>query len=416
MRHASVPRFLPPVVAVGLVVAGLVYLTSVSGSASGPLEASGTIESVEVGVASEVSGRVSDVLVDEGQTVAEGDVLLRLDTRLLEAQRRNAEAAGQAAIAAARIARIEAQQALEDVYANAPLAAAQAELALGNARDALHDADYKWSVQQEGNRASDDTIKAARARLFLAQEEMDRAKRFLDRTHGDPAHDAAKAEALADYIQAKAARDAAQRALNWYTGKPSDIDQAILDAEVALAQAEVADAERRLADLRPGPDPDALSLARARLELADAQLAAAHARAEVDLQTLDLQLEKLTIRAPMDGVVIARHIQPGEVLVAGSQALSIGQLDRLTITVFLPEDRYGEVSIGDEATVTVDAFPGVVFHASVVRIADEAEYTPRNVQTDEGRRTTVFAVELRVEDTQGRLKPGMPADVRFDGA
>ncbi len=109
----------------------------------------------------------------------------------------------------------------------------------------------------------------------------------------------------------------------------------------------------------------------------------------------------------------ARSIEPGEVLVAGASALSIGQLDHLTITVYLPEDRYGEVSLGDEATVAIDAFPGVTFHASVVRIADQAEYTPRNVQTEEGRRTTVFAVELAVDDSSGRLKPGMPADVVF---
>jgi HlyD family secretion protein len=102
-------------------------------------------------------------------------------------------------------------------------------------------------------------------------------------------------------------------------------------------------------------------------------------------------------------------------LVAGTQALTIGQLDHLTITVYLPEDRYGEVALGDETTVTVDSFPGTIFHAVVVRIADKAEYTPRNVQTDEGRRTTVFAVQLSVEDSSGRLKPGMPADVLFDG-
>jgi HlyD family secretion protein len=162
-----------------------------------------------------------------------------------------------------------------------------------------------------------------------------------------------------------------------------------------------------------GPDPDRLDLAQARLTLAKAQLTAAQAKADVDLQTLDLQLEKLRILAPSDGVVTARHIEPGEVLAAGADALSIGQLSHLTITVYLPEDRYGEISLGDAAAVSVDAFPGVSFTAAVVRIADQAEYTPRNVQTDEGRRTTVFAVELALEDVSGRLKPGMPADVVF---
>jgi HlyD family secretion protein len=61
----------------------------------------------------------------------------------------------------------------------------------------------------------------------------------------------------------------------------------------------------------------------------------------------------------------------------------------------------------------VDSFPGQTFEAAVVHIADQAEYTPRNVQTAEGRRTTVFAVKLAVENPDGKLKPGMPADVSF---
>jgi len=89
-------------------------------------------------------------------------------------------------------------------------------------------------------------------------------------------------------------------------------------------------------------------------------------------------------------------------------------LDQLTITVYLPEDRYGEIHLGDGARVTVDSFPEIEFEAQVARIASQAEFTPRNVQTQEGRRTTVFAVELTLSDPLGRLKPGMPADVIFD--
>ena len=88
-------------------------------------------------------------------------------------------------------------------------------------------------------------------------------------------------------------------------------------------------------------------------------------------------------------------------------------MDKLTITVYIPEDRYGQINIGDMAIVKVDSFPGETFDAVVVRIADQAEYTPRNVQTEEDRRTTVFAIELSVDDPQGKLKPGMPADVNF---
>jgi multidrug resistance efflux pump len=93
--------------------------------------------------------------------------------------------------------------------------------------------------------------------------------------------------------------------------------------------------------------------------------------------------------------------------------ITLARLEDLTITVYIAEDRYGTISIGQTARVEVDSFPGEVFEARVIRIADEAEFTPRNVQTEEGRRNTVFALELAVENPEGKLKPGMPADVDF---
>ena len=106
-------------------------------------------------------------------------------------------------------------------------------------------------------------------------------------------------------------------------------------------------------------------------------------------------------------------MEPGSFVAPGSTLLEVGDLGDLTITVFVPEDRYGQLSLGQPATLSVDSFPGETFTGTVVHIADRAEFTPRNVQTVEGRRSTVFAIRLDVDDTSGRLKPGMPADVRF---
>jgi multidrug resistance efflux pump len=142
-----------------------------------------------------------------------------------------------------------------------------------------------------------------------------------------------------------------------------------------------------------------------------AQLSAGQAAASLEL--LEVQMNKLTVVAPADGVVLTRSIEPGEVVSPGASALSLGLLDDLTITVYVPEDRYGEISLGREADVTVDSFPDESFNAVVTHIADQAEFTPRNVQTAEGRATTVYAIELRVQDPESRLKPGMPADVTF---
>ena len=98
----------------------------------------------------------------------------------------------------------------------------------------------------------------------------------------------------------------------------------------------------------------------------------------------------------------------------GSGLLTMARLSDLTITVYIPEDRYGEISVGQIASVTADSFPDESFTATVVYISGKAEFTPRNVQTAEGRKTTVFAIKLMLEDTSGKLKPGMPADVLFE--
>lgn len=119
------------------------------------------------------------------------------------------------------------------------------------------------------------------------------------------------------------------------------------------------------------------------------------------------------IRTPIAGVVLYRSVEPGEVAAPGAPLITVADLDRLTLTVYVPEDRYGQIALGGTYSVTVDSFPGVVFTGIVSHIADRAEFTPRNVQTTDSRKTTVFAIDLDLAPSGGKLKPGMPADVNF---
>jgi len=99
--------------------------------------------------------------------------------------------------------------------------------------------------------------------------------------------------------------------------------------------------------------------------------------------------------------------------VAGGTVLTIGQLAEVNLIVYIPETEYGKVKIGDEVSISVDSFPGKTYKGTVTYISDQAEFTPRNVQTVEGRRTTVYAVKITVPNADLELKPGMPADVAF---
>jgi len=379
-------------------------------SESPALKASGVVEIMEVSISAEIGGRVSKVFVEEGAVVTLGDPLFSIDDEELQLQRTQVIVSGKAAVAGAELALLQARQALMELNDNWPIQAAQYQVELAQARNALKDANYYLTVRQEGNRASSNTIDAAEANLILANEEVDRAQQIYDQASGD----AGKALALSNLSAARQHRDSVLRNLNWYRGTPTEIEQAMLEADVALADARVAEAAQEFEKWKDGPDPDAVALARANLANAEALLELAQVQSEIQLRSLDLVLGDAVIRAPIDAVVLTHSIEQGEVITPGVAVMTLGNVDRMTITVYLAENQYGQVSVGDIASVTVDSFPGEAFEAEVVRIADEAEYTPRNVQTEEERQTTVYAMELRVLDPEGKLKPGMPAVVVFE--
>jgi HlyD family secretion protein len=377
------------------------------------LTASGTIEASEVQVAPEISGRIAEVLVAEGDHVTAGAALLKFEDQGLQSQRLQAASAGQAAIDAAQTSLDSAQQALKALNDDAPVVTAQTQLALAQARKALDDAQRRRSYLAKGNRASRETLDGTQAQLVLANKAVDKAQAAVNKVSNLAKNDPVRAAAEAALLEARQQRDAIQSTLNWYKGAPTSIDQAILDAEVEVAQANVTKAELDYQQVRNGPDPLALKLAQDQVAAAESQVAAARASMDASLKSIDLQLARLEVLAPMDGVVLTRSVDAGEVAQAGLPVLTIGRLDQLKVTVYIPENRYGQIHLGDHASLAIDSFPGQSFDAVVTRIANQAEYTPSNVQTKEERQTTVYAVELTISDTAGKLIPGMPTDVTF---
>ncbi len=349
------PRRIVPVLLAVIILGGLVWwfgFNRPAAAGSGALTASGTIEAVSLNVSAEIAGRVTEVNVTQGQAVQAGDVLVRFDDSVLSAQRAQAAAALQALQFA--------QNAAQSAHA-----AAAANLALL-------------------------TAGPSNEQLAVAQTVVDRAHLAAD------AADAAY-EALPD------------AALDTPDGRT-------LAAARDQAVAGLANAEAQYDLLAAGARAEQLTAAQAQAAAAQWQATAAGAQvtaAQSALAVLDAQLAKLTLAAPAAGTVLARTIEPGEFASPGAPLLVIGQLNAPTITVFVPEDQYGAISLGQTATVSVDSFPGQTFQATVTHIADQAEFTPRNVQTATGRKSTVFAIELSVANADGRLKPGMPADVDF---
>jgi multidrug resistance efflux pump len=154
-----------------------------------------------------------------------------------------------------------------------------------------------------------------------------------------------------------------------------------------------------------------MSLEQAKTGLQQAQNAVN--TAEANLALLDTQMKKLTVYAPTDGMVLTRSAEVGGMALPGATLIEIGQLDHLELTVYLPEGQFGVIVPNQAVKIGVDAYPGRVFEGTVTRMANQAEFTPTNVQTKEDRTRLVYAVVIRLENPDLALKPGMIADVEF---
>jgi multidrug resistance efflux pump len=133
-------------------------------------------------------------------------------------------------------------------------------------------------------------------------------------------------------------------------------------------------------------------------------------QAEASLRVLNVQRDKHTLVAPLAGWVVEQSAHEGEMAVPGATLLTLADLTNVTLTVYVPEPDIDTVSIGQNVMVFVDTFPDTSFTGYVTYISDQAEFTPKNIQTREERTTTVFAVKIKLENANQRLKPGMPAD------
>lgn len=379
----------------------------------GPITASGTIEAVQTAVAAEVGGRAVEVLVDEGAAVEAGQLLVRLDDSQIRAQLQEAEKAVETAKANLALAQAGPRPA-QVAIAEAKLGQARATLAA--AQQALADAQRARANLLE----LDAQINSAQARVALAGRQIEQARArqaavaaLRQSIAGDGSDQGKTQRAVYEKQEAAAAEAiaAAQEELRTAQRVLSLLRQmrdnpVALDAQVNAAQGQVRLAEQgvRVAEAAAalaaaGPRPEAVALAEAQL-----------AKAEAGRALLLTQAERYAVTSPVAGQVLARSVNPGETVQPGVPLLQVAGLDQVTLVVYVPTARIGQVSVGQPAAVVVDAYPGRTFPGTVTYISPRAEFTPKNIQTPEERVETVFAVKITLDNADRALKPGMPAD------
>jgi HlyD family secretion protein len=477
MSHKRPPIPALIVVALFIIITAYFIVTQSFDSDNGALTASGTIESTVVSISPEMAGKVKEVLVEEGQAVKNGDPLLVLDESLLAVEREVAlsgvDSAG-SALAMAQSAHNLTQAQYDATLTAARAQQGAQRLTDWSSRAPNWFEQPLWYFSRDEQiTAAQTEVDASLQTLEQAQADLERVVQDLNNA-GFVTAETRLSNARMSYLIAKSVRDHAQLtggkvspedvrvdlppyapsyririAIAKTLSGGSDIVTAAQDAFDA-ADAELDEAEKAYKDLLTTDAADRVLAARAALSVAQErhevaldtlsrlqtgeyspqvkisssgldqaktgiqQAENAVHQAEANLALLDTQIAKLTVYAPMDGIILTRNVETGEFVQPGSISFAMADLNNITITVFVPEDRYGQISLGQQAQVKVDSFPGETFVAEVIHIADQAEFTPRNVQTVEGRSSTVYAIKLKVTDSEGKLKIGMPADVTFN--
>jgi HlyD family secretion protein len=407
------------------------------------LTASGTVEATEVQVSFKIPGRVIERRVDEGHRVERGAPVARLESRELEAdvdrlraslaatrsqvpqlrteilfreeltRRRVAEA--QAALAAreARLAELRSgARPQETAEAEAVLAAREARLA-----------DLRQGARAQEIQQAQAEVREARAVRDNAQVDFERMDRLVRQG----------AVAAQTRDTARTALDVAHERLTHALERLALVREGPRPEEIRRAEAEVRQAEAALSLVREGPRPEEIRRAAAEVRQAQAALRVAEAgeievtltrqrlatleanvaRDQAALAAAEAQLGYTLLESPQGGVVLRKHVEPGEMITAGTPVVTVADLEQIWVKVYVPETALGRVRLGQAVDVTTDSYPGKVYRGTVTFINSEAEFTPKSIHTPEERVKLVFAVKITVDNERQELKPGMPADARL---
>ena len=362
-----------------LVAALLIALLAYSQWRTPAAKVSGAIEADEIRLGSRVGGRVDKVLVEEGQTVQQGDALVEL----------------------------------EPFDLNSRLAQAQAELA---AQEADLDRLTTGYREEEKSQAEErvNRLKAKVARLVKGAREEEKSA-------AKSRHELAEAQ----LIRAKAVY---KRNADLFAKESGAVTRETMDRvteELAIAEKNREVREFELKVVENETRPEDLDAAKAELREAEearnllnkgyrdedkTRAAAAVAAAKAAVEAIITQKEELKIRAPASGTIEAVELQKGDLVTAGAPVLSLMDTSRMWVRAYVPENRLN-LKIGQEVDVSVDSFPNRKFKGRVTFIARQAEFTPSNVQTPEERSKQVLRIKVTLDPGGENLRPGMSADV-----
>lgn len=376
------------VAVVAVAVAVSVWRAARARAEESELRLSGNIELTEVQLSFKTPGRLEELLVDEGDAVRAGQVVARLDTAELERGREREAAAAEAAARAVE----QTRAALE--YQEKAL---QEERAVRRAE--LEAARRRLEELEAGSRRQE--IEAARAALREAEAQFGLAQRDWERAQTLHRNEDIS---TAQYEQFRTRFEAAAASLRRAREQASMVEEGPRKEQVEQQRAAV---ERAQAALRL-TEAGTLELERRRKEVAMRQAEMERARAQ--LAVLEVQLAERTLKSPVAGIVLSKNAERGEVVAGGAAVVTIGDMAKPWLRGYIAERHLGRVKPGMTAEVATDSYPGKKYAGRVTFISSEAEFTPKQIQTEEERQKLVYRIKIEMENPRLELKLNMPAD------
>ncbi len=356
------------------------------------LELSGRIEGYETDIGAKVGGRIESITVREGDLVNQGQVIAQLDDAELKAQLEGAIARFNAAQQQVKQASLQIEV-IQSQIQEAQLSLLQsAEDATGriNQAQATVDAAQAQLLQAQAQ------VKQAQAEQQLALADRNRYKSLLQ--------DGAIPQQQFDQSQTKL--DTTQANLQASQAAVDAAQKQISVAEGALTQAKTSSFNPEINTIKIAGLNKQLAQAQAQLELAIAELA----NTKAAIAEITAKLDDLKILSPIDGVVLTRTSEPGEVIATGTTLMSVINLNNVYLRGYLPEGEIGMIRVGQPAQVFLDSAPDQPLAATVTEIDSQASFTPENIYFKSDRVTQVFGLKLSIDNPAGFAKPGMPAD------
>lgn len=356
------------------------------------IESSGTVESNSVDISSEVAGTVIENLVAEGDRVIKGDIIAKINNTNLINQYN--QAVTNIKISEKNIELIKNNiNNLKIQNVDAVQQAQNAYLSVSAEYEKVLEGASPYEIEQ-----AEESVNQAKINLDYIKTNLDKNKELLEQSAiSQSMYD----EVLKSYNVAEAQYNTTVSKLNLLKSYPTDTSLKVAKNKMLQAKSGY--------DLAISNGNTQINQLEGQLEIAQIQLEQYN---NILIQS-KTELEKLIIKSPINGTVNSLVIKQGEFVSMGKILAEIYDNENVEIRAYVSEANIGNIKVGQKTEIYVDSDKSKIFEGKVIKINDKAEFTPKNIQTKEERVNTVFEVKIKVLNSEGVIKPGMPVDIKI---